>query len=221
MQTRHSTQNADRVNQTSVVPWAWLERHTATAFTMAGALLLASAVVPLVLKTVTSWAWVSGLWLVGLGVLAVAVGLFGLYPTLSSQESRLASLGVLGGVVAGVAALGLIVMAGMALIGQGALGMDLGKPIGIFAVVTLSMAGGFALGTISSGTAGLRSGALSRSTSLLLLVGGASLLVPIVGEVLRRGMGVETGIPSWIFLPVLGLLILASLVIGYLLRSEP
>lgn len=187
---------------------------------MARVFLLASAVVPVGLKPVTNWAWVSGLVLVGVGVLAVAVAVSGLYPILNVQDSWLATLGLLGGVVAGIAAVGIIAMAGIALIGEGVLGMDLGKPVGIFSVVTLSMAGGTAFGMLSTGTVGLRSAAISRTPSLLLLVGGASLIVPVLGEVLRRGFGIETGLPPWLFIPALGLITLDSLAIGHTLRPD-
>ncbi len=220
MQNRRSARSADRINQATAVPWSWLERNAAAAFTTAGVLLLASAVVPIGLKTVTGWAWVSGLVLVGLGFLAGAIGLFGLYPTLGAQDSRLAALGVLGGGVAAVAALGLITLAAVALVGEVGLGMDLGKPIGIFAVASLSMAGGYGVGGLSAGTAGLRSGRVSRSVSALLLAGGAVVLVPVVGEVLRRGFGIETGLPSWVFIPALGLLMVVSVAIGFGLRSQ-
>lgn len=220
MQTRDSTRSADRHHRTKIVPWAWLERHIGTAFTLAGGFLLASALVPLALKPVTNLAWVSGLVLVGLGFLALAGGISGLYPTPSSRHSRLATLGVLGSFVAGVAALGVIGMAVTALIGEGVLGMDLGKPVGIFGVVALAMVGGIALGELSAGTAGFRSEAISRTTSLLLLVGGGVLTVPVVAEVLRWGFGIETGIPQWIFLPALALIILDSLALGQTVRSE-
>jgi hypothetical protein len=183
-------------------------------------LLLASAVVPIGLETITGWAWVSGLVLVGLGFLAGAIGLFGLYPALSDRNSRLAALGVLGGGVAAVAALGLITMAVVALVGEGGLGLDLGKPMGVFAVVGLAMVGGFGVGGVSAGTAGLRSGGVSRSVSGLLLAGGAVVLLPVVAEGLRRGFGIETGLPSWVFLPALVLLVLVSLATGWALWSQ-
>ncbi|MFB6360084.1 MAG: hypothetical protein ABEH59_02055 [Halobacteriales archaeon] len=157
---------------------------------------------------------------VGLGFLAGAIGLVGVYSTLGAPDSRLAELVVLGGVVTALAALALITMAAVALVGEGALGLDLGKPIGIFAVVSLSMAGGFAVGALSAGTAGLRSGGRSKSVSLLLLAGGTAVFLPVVGEVLRRGFGIESGIPPWVFLPALVLLVLVSLTIGFALRSQ-
>lgn len=220
MQNRQTTRSADRVNQTAAIPWAWLDRQAATAFTAAGVLLLASGVVPFGLKFVTDWAWVSGLVLVGLGFSVAAIGLFGLYPDLSAEGSLLPALGVLGGVVTAGAALGLLAMAGIALVGEGALGLDFGKPVGVFSVVGLSMTGGYATGSLSIGTAGLRSETVARSTSLLLLAGGAALLLPVVGEVLRRGFGIQTGLPSWLFLPVLVLLVLDSLAIGSTLQAD-
>lgn len=220
MENQRSTDVADRALQSHAISWNWFEKRVASAFMLAGTLLVASIVVPVALKTVTDWAWVSGIVLVGLGVVAVAAGLFGLYPRTQDHTPRVATVGVLSGVIAGAAALGLIAMGGFALIGEGAFGMDLGKPMGVFMVVTLSMAGGFSLGFLSFGIAGWRTEAISRTTSELLLLGGAVLLVPVASEILRRGIGIEIGIPPWIFLPVLGLVILDTLVIGYVLRTE-
>lgn len=219
MENRSSTGTVERETQGQVVSWDWFDKRAASAFTLSGVLVLASMVVPVGLKAVSDWAWVSGIGLVGLAVMAVAVGLLGLYPRVTVETPRLAMLGVLSAVVAGVAALGLLAMGVIALVGEGALGMDLGKPVGIFVAVTLSMAGGFSLGFLSIGAAGRRSDAIPRTSSRLLLLGGALLLVPILGELLRRGFGVEAGIPPWIFLPVLGLVTLNTLVIGYSLRT--
>lgn len=220
MENQPSTVAAGAELESRVIPWESLEERAPATFTLAGVSLVASALVPVGLQTVTDWAWVSGIVLVGVAVIAVAVGLFGLYPTISERAPHLATVGVLSATVAGTAALGLIAMGGIALVGEGALGMDLGKPIGVFAVVTLSTAGGFSLGFLSFGTAGWRTDVLPGPTSQLLLLGGTVLLVPIVGETLRRGFGIETGIPPWIFLPALGLVTFDTMALGYYLRRR-
>jgi len=219
MENRSSTGTVERATQSHVVPWGWLSKRAASAFTLSGVLLLASVIVPMGLKAVTEWAWVSGIVLVGLAVLSVAAGLLGLYPRVTDDAPHLAILGFLSAGVAGVAALGLLAMGVLALVGEGAFGMDLGKPVGIFVAVTLSMASGFSLGFLSIGAAGRRSDTISRTSSRLLLLGGALLLVPIAGEVLRRGFGVEVGIPPGVFLPVIGLVTLVALALGYSLRT--
>lgn len=220
MENQPSIVAADAEVGSRVVSWESLEERSPAAFTVAGASLVASTLVPVGLQAVTDWAWVSGIVLVGVAVIAAVAGLIGLYPTVSERAPRLATVGVLGGTVAGAAALGLIAMGGIALVGEGALGMDLGKPIGVFVVVTLSMAGGFSLGFLSLGTAGWRTDDLPRPASQLLLAGGAVLLVPITGEILRRGVGIESGIPPWILLPALGTVALDTLALGYYLRRR-
>lgn len=220
MEPRRSTTTVDRVLRPHGIPWDRLEKQTSFAFTLAGVLLVGSVVVPLGLSTVTSWAWVAGLFLVGFAVVGIAVGLVGLYPAITDRAPRLATVGVLGGVIAGGAALSLIAMGGIALIGEGTFGMELGKPMGIFAAVILSMAGGLALGFFSVGTAGWRTGSLSRVTSQLLLLGGTLLLMPVADAILRRVFAIEIGMPSWFFLPILGLVILVTLATGYSLRTE-
>lgn len=222
METNPSTVAGSRAPKSSVIPWESLEERTPTAFALAGVSLVASALVPAGLQTVTgwAWAWASGIALAGAAVFAAAAGLFGLYPTVSERAPRLATAGALGAAVAGGAALGLIAMGGIALVGEGAFGMDLGKPVGVFVALALTVAGGFSLGFLSVGTAGLRTGTTTRTTGALLLLGGAVLLVPIVGEVLRRGFGIEAGVPPWIFLPALGAVALDTLALGYWLRTR-
>lgn len=220
MENQPSTVETGAKIDSHVVPWESLKDRSAAAFTLAGVFLVASTLLPVALQLVTDWAWVPGIVLVGMAVIAVATGLFGLYPSVSERAPHLATVGVVSATVAGAAALGLIAMGGAALVGEGTLGMDLGKPVGIFVVVSLLMAGGFSLGFVSHGAAGRRTGDLSRTSNYLLLFGGAALLVPIIGEVLRRGFGVEIGIPSWIFLPALGLIALDTLALGFHLQGS-
>jgi hypothetical protein len=220
MENHPSTVEAGAKLNSHIVPWKSLKERSAAAFTLAGVFLIASTLLPVALQPVTDWAWVSGIVLVGMAVLAVPTGLFGLYSSVSERAPHLATLGVLSATVAGAAALGLIAMGVAALVGEGTLGMNLGKPVGIFVGVSLIMAGGFSFGFLSLGAAGWRTGDLSRITSYILLIGGVALLIPIIGEVLRRGFGVETGIPSWSFLPALGLIALDTLALGFHLQGS-
>lgn len=220
MENQRSTDDADPALKSHAIKREWLRNRAASAFMLAGGLLVTSIVLPVVLKTVTDWAWVSGLVLVGMAVVAVAEGLFELYHQTRDHAPRLATVGGLSGVIAGVAAFALIAMGGVAFVGEGWFGMDLGKPIGVFVVVTFSMACGFSLGFLSFGAAGWRTDGISRTTSRLLLLGGMVLLVPIAGELLRGGLGIGSGIPPWILLPVLGLVTLDTLAVGYSLRTE-
>ncbi|MDX1747252.1 MAG: hypothetical protein R3324_15050, partial [Halobacteriales archaeon] len=100
--------------ETSNLPWKWLERRTARAFTLGGALLVASALIPIGLASVTEWSWVSGLVLVGFGVVAIGVGLLGTFPQVRDRAPWLARIGILCATVAGVAAVGLIILVGTA-----------------------------------------------------------------------------------------------------------
>lgn len=202
-----------------VVPWGWLEKHAPSTFIIAGVLLLGSLVGPVILTPVTEWAWVAGIVIAGSAVVAVAAGLFGLYPRTTSHAPRLGRIGIVSGVIAVIAALILIAMGGIALLGAGMTGISLGKPMSLFVVVTLMLAVGFSGGFLSFGTVGLWDEGISRRVSRLLLFGGSVLLVPVAGGILRRGFGIQPGIPGWTFLPAIGLVTLSTLAIGYSLRS--
>lgn len=200
-----------------VVPWTRLERRASYGFAVGGALLLASLVVPVGVAQFTEWAWVSGLFLVGFGALAVATGLLGLYPGSDDPVPGLSVVGAFSSAVAGVAAAGLVAMGALALAG-GATGLELGKPMGVFAGVALSMGAGLALGLFSLGVARYCTDGAAGSTAALLIAGGVALSVPVVGELLRFGVGVGT--PPWLLFPVLVAVALDALAVGYLLRRE-
>lgn len=199
------------------VPWESLENQTTSTFTLAGVLLTASLFLPVVLATITEWAWVSGVVLVGLGVMSVVGGLLGLYLVVNEDYPRLATVGVLSTVVAGLAALGLLAMGGFAFVGGAVLGMELGTPMGLFSVVAISMAGGFAVAFLSFGFPVWRTKRPSRAAGLFLLFAGGLLLVTIAGELVRIGFGI--GPPSWLVLLVVGLVSLSTLGVGISLRQ--
>ena len=203
--------------ETSHLPWKWLERRTARAFTLGGALLVASALIPIGLASVTEWSWVSGLVLVGSSVVAIGVGLLGTFPQVRDQAPWLARIGALCATVAGVAAVGLILLVGTAVTAAVTLGVPLPKPMGVFQVLALAMAGGLALGFVLLGVARVRTGGTSDIPGSLLVTGGVVLLVPVLGELLRMGVGIGT--PPWILFGALGVLALDSLAVGYSLRS--
>lgn len=219
MTRQSATGAADRWFRSRDRRLASLEDRTATAFTLAGLALLASLFVPVGLSAVTDWAWVAGLALVGVGVLATVTGLLGLYPGVSERAMLPASAGLFGAAVAGAAALALLAMAGVALVGGAVLGAELGKPTAVFTAVALSMAGGLTLGYLAFGLAGWRAGHPSCRTGQLLAVAGLLLLVPTLGELLEKGVGVRP--PAWLFLPVLVLVALDTLAVGNAIRRSP
>ena len=118
--------------ETSHLPWKRLERRAGRAFTLGGALLVASALVPIGLASVTEWSWASGLILVGISVIAIGVGLLGMFPQVRDQAPWLARIGALCATGAGVAAVGLIVLVGTAVTAAVTLGAALPKPMGVF-----------------------------------------------------------------------------------------
>lgn len=203
--------------ETSYLPWKWLERRTARAFTLGGALLVASALVPIALASVTEWSWVSGLVLVGSSVVAIGVGLLGTVPQVRDQVPWLSRIGALCATVAGVAAVGLILLVGTAVAVALTLGVPLPKPMGVFQILALAMAGGLSLGFGLLGVARVRTSGSSDIPGSLLVTGGVLLLVPVLGELLRMGVGIGT--PPWILFGALGVLALDSLAVGYSLRS--
>lgn len=183
---------------------------------LAGLLIVSSVIVPVGLESFTDWFWASGILLIGLAVVAVAVGLFGLYPQVSDRDPRLAVTGAVFAAIAGIAG-SLVAMMGFAIGAEVALGMNSPKPTAIFGIVALLMAGGFSLGFLMFGIVGWRTGILSRTVGNLLLVGGVLLLVPVVVELLGLVSEIET--PPWVFFPVIGLVAIDALAVGYTLRS--
>lgn len=193
-----------------------LARRSPSAFALAGVLIIASLVVPVGLDALTDRSWAAGLVLMGLAIGAVSVGLLGLYPRVSARAPGVALGGVVAATVAGVAALGVIALVGVALVGEVVLGTSVPEPMGVFAVLGLSMAGGFSLGLLLFGIASWRSERPSRAVGGLLFGGGTVLLVPVVVELVGPAYGIET--PAWLLFAVIGVVALDSLAIGYSLR---
>lgn len=198
--------------------WRSLEENAGEAFLVGGLLMIASAIMPVALSTLTNWAWVTGILLIGIGTLSVAAGLLGLHPTLVDQSPGLARLGA---VAAGIAALGAVALASMGSVAGvfgGALGLALPKPTMAFKLVALTAAAGLAVGLLAFGVAAIRTAAPTRSIGGLLTGGGVVLLLPVVNESLRLTLG--TGVPSWILFPAIGLLAFDAVAIGFAIRSE-
>lgn len=212
MANHPSTNVTNRESPSSSVPWNWFETRAAAMFRSAGALMVASVLVPIGLGTVTDWAWVSGLVLVGLAVMAAAAGLLGLYPRVHDRARWLPFAGPLGALIAGAAGVGLIVMGATAFLAEGALGMELAEPKGPFKLVAFSMASGISLGFLSLGASWLAD-VPSRAVGKLLVAGGAVLFVPVVGELLRFSVGI--GPPPWVLFPALALVSIDTLAVGY------
>lgn len=217
MENHRSTSTTDRSGRRSVLPWKSLENRTGSAFTLAGASLLASLFVPIGLLTLTEWSWLAGIALVGLAVVATAVGLLGLYPRGSTRSPGLARLGVLSAIVAGAA--GLTVL-GSSVVTAGAVvlpGAEFSVGTRAFAILALTMAGGYALGFLSFGVVDLRSDDPLGRTGQLLAIGGLLLSVPVVGGLAQLGFGVR--LPAWVLFPVLGLVAIDTVAVGIALRS--
>lgn len=199
-----------------VSPWDWQTRWSGSAVALGGGLLLSSLVVPFGLAAVARWASASGLVLVGAGGLAIAAGLLGLFPTTGEgRRSGLVTAGTACVVLAGGGAVALTAM-GVVALGTGALGLALRPPKAAFMVVALGTAAGLALALVAVGTARWMADGTSATTPALLVAGGAVLLVPVVGEVARRVIGLET--PPWLLFPALLGVGLATLAAGITVR---
>lgn len=207
----------DRSGRLHILPWKPLETHTASAFTLAGASLLASLFVPIGLLALTEWSWLVGMVLAGLAVVATAVGLFGLYPRADSRSPRLTKAGAVSALVAGAAGSVLLVLSGLTVVAITLTGFEVSVGMRPFAILALAMASGYALGFLSFGIAGRRGDELSGRTSQLLAGGGTLLLVPVVGGLLQLGLGI--GLPPWLLFPVLGLVAIDTVAVGVSLRS--
>lgn len=217
MERRPARTSTERKTGQHAIPWRYLDHRPSSAFVLAGVLLLGSVLAPVGLEPLTDWYWTAGLVLVGAGVVSAAVGLVGLYPLASDRIPRLALLGLLCAAIAGITALGVILMVAIAIVTETA-GVALATPMDVFAILALSMAGGLSLGFLSFGVAIWRTRSYSRTAGGLLALGGGLLLVPTIGEVLRMGFGI--GPPPWALFPLLALFCVDTLLVGYSLRSE-
>lgn len=197
--------------------WKPLERRSGSAFVLAGVLILASLVVPIGFEALTDRSWATGLVLVGLAVVTVTVGLFGLYPRVNDRAPWLALAGAGAAAVAGVAALVLIALAAIALV-AGIARLPVPEPMGAFAALGLSMAGGLSLGLLLFGGASWRTAIPSRAVGGLLIAGGAALLAPVAVELLGPAFGVAT--PAWLLFGAIGAVALDTLAVGYGLRTS-
>lgn len=218
MENHRSTSTIDRSERPHVVLWKLIEAHTASAFTLGGASLLASLFVPVGLLALTEWSWLAGIVLAGLAVVATAVGLLGLYPRADGRSPKLAMAGAVSAAVAGTAGSILLALSGLTVTAITLPDFEFSVGMRPFAIIALAMAGGYALGFLSFGIAGRRGDDLSGRTSQLLAGGGALLLVPVVGGLLQLGFGI--GQPPWLLFPILGLVAIDTVAVGVSLRSQ-
>lgn len=191
-------------------------RRSGSALALAGLLILLSLVAPAGLAAFTDWSWAVGLALVGLGVLAVALGSVRLYPLVSDGAPGLAVTGVAAAAVAALAALGLVGFVGVAVVGEAVLGVAVPRPFEAFALVTVAMGGGFAVALLAYGAAGLRTAALPRPVAGLLAAGGLVLLAPVVVELAGSVGSFDT--PRWLGFPAIAFAAVDVLVVGVALR---
>ena len=207
----------DRSRRLRFPLWQFLEQHTDSAFTLAGISLLASLVVPIGIRTVVDWPWLVGVVLVGLGVVAVAFGLLGLYSRPNDRFPRLAAAGAGSATISGTAGVFLLALSGLTAGSMVISSFEFSVGMRTFAVIAFAMAGGYAFGSLSFGIAGRRGAGLSGRTSQLLVGGGTLLLVPAVGGLLQFSFGIDQ--PPWIFFPFLGLVAIDTVAVGITLRS--
>jgi hypothetical protein len=218
MENQDPTTATEYESKSTPVPWRYPGQRTGSAFTIGGVLLIASFFVPVGLAEITNWNWVSGIVLVGFAVIAVTAGQVGLYQRDTTQSSNLTTAAVLSAFVAGGGALALVTMGGVAYVGIGILGLELGTPKMLFKTIAFLTSSGYALGFSLFGIAGLRTESLSKTPSQLLLFGGVALLIPVVAMFLQAGFGVNT--PEWLFIPALVVVAIDTLAIGYVLKNS-
>lgn len=191
--------------------WRTLEGWTATAFFVAGGLLLASpAHVGLELFTDVSLpTWLVTLFVMP-GLTTALFGLLGLYPRLADRAPRLA---LAGGVTAGITGTILALLFGWILGGtlvSAVPGIVIGTPPGVlFTTVALTMTLGFLL----FGFATLRSPDLAPSFGLLLLLFAVPWLVVLVATAVFG-----SAFPDWLTLAIYGPIPFIMLATGYTLR---
>lgn len=217
MQNQPMTSTINRTEPSGLDPWEPLEAHTAAAFTLAGGSFLASLFVPIGLHPFTDSAWLAGILLVGLAVVTAALGLLGLYSGRRDRDSHLSIAGAAAAISAGTSGMALLALSGLTAVAIAVPAVEFAVGMGLFAATALVMAGGYALGFLAFGIGGLRSSSMRKRSALLLVGGGALLLVPIGGALLRLGLGVN--LPPGVLFPILGVVAIDTVAVGLSLRS--
>lgn len=202
MATERRTSEADE----GIAPWTSLEQRRATAFIVAGALLLgfvASNGVEAFTAT-TPPTWVNTMF-VSPALVAASLGLLGLYPTLAERAPRLALVSAAVVTVAGTAAIALfVVTAGNGLVA--------GVQLPFLPVYLLTLLA-TVLGFVLFGVAGIRTRTPSRRVGLLLLG------PPAVNVVMFATAPMNP--PRWTTFLISALWTGAMLAVGLALRSSP
>lgn len=218
MENHRSTATVDRSGRASLVPWESIGQYAPAAFTLAGVSLLASLVAPASLSVLLDRAWLVGIALVGLAVVSAALGLLGLHRQTEAGSPVLAAAGAASATTAGLA--GLVVLGLTGLTGAAmhlpSLEFSVGKRT--FVVLSLTMAAGYALSFLCSGTGLFRSTATTGRVAWLLTAGGIVLLVPVVGGLLQLVLGIA--LPAWVVFASLGLVAVDTVAVGFSLRSS-
>lgn len=193
--------------------WQAFGRWSATAFFVAGGLLLASPthIALELFMDIPLPSWIVALFILP-GLITTLVGLLGLYPRLVDRAPRLA---LAGGVMAGITGTILIVIfvwiLGGALL-SAVSGIAIGTPPGVlFSTFALTMT----LGFVFFGVATLRSPGFAHSFGLLLL----SFAVPWI-VVLATTAVFGSMFPEWLTLVIYGPIPFMMLATGYTLRVE-
>jgi len=202
------------------VPWNWLESRTPTVFLVAGAVFVGYAGLK-VTRLVTEIAVpdVVSVTVGHLGLLGVALGLLGLYPTVRGSTPRLSRAGIVMSVLSGGCSIVLLVavthltltVSGYPAIPedttQGFLPPSVGVVLLFVSLLTIL------LGFLLFGVASLRTRAVSESIAYLLLVPGIMWAMLFV----MHATGVDGTLIGAIVYSPIGASILT---IGYRLRAE-
>lgn len=192
--------------------WESLEQWSPTAFLVAGGLWLVYAglsAIELVTEVVTPSAL--DVAVSGLALFIPVFGLLGVYPRLRDHAPRLSVAGAVLIVISGVSTLTLLVwLFGTTLLTPGVPAIPADAPGWTVAAFFVSLIP-IALGFLLFGVAGLRTGALTKTVALLLMVPFAMWVVLLAGNAVDGNV-----IGVIVYVPIS----LAALSIGYLLRTE-
>lgn len=186
--------------------WATLEQWTPIAFLAAGGLFALPAVASGV-DALTGTEIALSPAVIFIFMLALFVGLLGLYPRLAERGSTLAKGGV--GLLAVTAAITIPAVG----VFMPSTGLAIGEVTALAIVMTVAV--GSTLAVTTFGVASLRTRAHSRPFGGFLLVMAAGMSLMIVAKVMY---GHST--PAWVGFVVNGLVAMSSGSIGYMLRTE-
>lgn len=192
-----------------------LEQWSASLFLLGGVMFAVAAaltVVAMVTGDVQS-NMVLGEAFIAVGWIAPLVGLLGLSPLLADRSPRLVRAGVLFAVI-GLVAFGYLTVASLAAFVWGLEITEIPIPIAVFLPGIIA---GSLLAFVSFSVACLRSDAQSRAVGALVLVPSGIFVTNFLVLPIVRGPGPN---PPEVGFVITGLLALAMLAIGYVLRTD-